>query len=94
MAAIVVVAECLIFVTYLLQVGAVLVFVPGWEQISKLNKNIESRQFFRSGKYRVINFIYFVNIGVRADFDHCQNVFCQCSITELTCTSLLSSNLC
>ena len=49
MAAIVVVAECLIFVTYLLQVGAVLVFVPGWEQISILNKSIQSLQFFKSG---------------------------------------------
>ena len=32
-----------------MQVGAILVFVPGWEQISKLNENIKSRQFFKSG---------------------------------------------
>lgn len=25
-------------------------FVPGWEQISKLNKEMASRQFFKSGK--------------------------------------------
>lgn len=35
--------------THLLQAGAILVFVPGWEQISKLNESIKSVQFFKSG---------------------------------------------
>lgn len=52
---IVVVAKCwMCFVIYLLQVGAILVFVPGWEQISKLNENIKSHQFFKSGIDAVI----------------------------------------
>jgi len=29
--------------------GAILVFVPGWEQIRKLSENITSQQFFKSG---------------------------------------------
>jgi len=43
--------EYFVGLPYLLQIGAILVFVSGWEEISKLNSNMTAHQFFKSGEF-------------------------------------------
>ncbi|VDH96114.1 ATP-dependent RNA helicase DHX36 [Mytilus galloprovincialis] len=41
-------------IVYKLEEGAILVFVPGWEQISKLHKLLNNDRMFTSGKFKII----------------------------------------